>query len=139
MRIFTLEEANELIPRMTEIFDRIFILGIQARALQNDLQLLQEIWGNDVIHVRNPDNMIFNESMSKLEQFVHDLKYCLDEIEYLGGTVKDLDLGLVDFYCQDIKGRLVFLCWQYGEEKIKFYHSLESDFLERRPVKELMR
>ena len=138
MKTFTVEEVNKLVPQLREILDNIFDLSIEARTLYNDIETLQEIWGKDVIQISNPDNNMFNEGMLKLEQMLFELKYYIDEIYYLGGVVKDINLGLVDFYALDNKGRLVFLCWRYDEDNISHYHPLEGSLAERRHVKELM-
>lgn len=48
-------------------------------------------------------------------------------------TFKGLELGLVDFPGQ-IDGKIVELCWQYGEKQIAYYHSPEEGFVGRRPI-----
>jgi hypothetical protein len=42
-------------------------------------------------------------------------------------------MGLLDFYGR-IEGRLVWLCWRYGEDKLDHYHELDSGFSGRRPI-----
>jgi hypothetical protein len=56
------------------------------------------------------------------------------EIEELGGVFKDLELGLVDFPTQ-IGGECVYLCWQYGEKAIGYWHGMDDGFTGRRPLK----
>jgi hypothetical protein len=51
----------------------------------------------------------------------------------LGCLVKDLDLGLVDFYAQ-LDGETVFLCWQFGEPAVTHFHGVEEGFAGRRPI-----
>ncbi len=47
-----------------------------------------------------------------------------------GCLLKDLNKGLIDFLAiQD--GREVYLCWQYGEPKVAFYHELHTGFAGR--------
>jgi hypothetical protein len=55
------------------------------------------------------------------------------EVEQLGAVVKDPRLGLVDFYGQ-VDGKLVWLCWKYGESEVGFYHALEEGFSGRKPL-----
>jgi hypothetical protein len=57
----------------------------------------------------------------------------LGAIEGTGVTVKDLDLGLCDFLGMH-KGRKVWLCWQFGEKRIAFWHELGAGFAARRPL-----
>jgi len=47
--------------------------------------------------------------------------------------VKDLTIGLIDFVALH-DGREVYLCWQYGEESIQFWHEIEAGFAGRQPL-----
>jgi hypothetical protein len=51
-------------------------------------------------------------------------------ISELGILVKDFDSGLVDFLGSRA-GRAVFLCWQYGEEDIAYWHEVDGGFAGR--------
>jgi hypothetical protein len=48
-------------------------------------------------------------------------------------VVKDLDAGLVDFPSER-EGELVLLCWQLGEERVAWWHTLEGGFAGRQPL-----
>jgi len=41
--------------------------------------------------------------------------------------------GLVDFRSK-LHGRTVLLCWKYGEERVAFFHELDTGFAGRRPL-----
>jgi hypothetical protein len=58
---------------------------------------------------------------------------CLERISELGAVVKDLDTGLVDFPAMR-GGEEVFLCWQLGEEEIRYWHGLEEGFAGRKEL-----
>ena len=53
--------------------------------------------------------------------------------EQPGGVFKGLELGLVDFPAC-VGGEDVYLCWQYGEKEIAFYHKRDEGFADRRPI-----
>ena len=55
------------------------------------------------------------------------------QVRELGGVVKDPQIGLVDFYGR-IDGRVVWLCWRYGEDALGYYHELDSGYPGRRPL-----
>jgi hypothetical protein len=55
-------------------------------------------------------------------------------VQELGAVVKDPQIGLVDFYGR-IEGRLVWLCWRYGEESLRYYHELEAGYSGRQPLR----
>ena len=56
------------------------------------------------------------------------------EIQEMGCFLKDIDQGLVDFPFLIEAERptrrddVVFLCWQYGEQRVVAWHSVESGF-----------
>ena len=54
-------------------------------------------------------------------------------VQKWGGVVKDPQTGLVDFYGR-VDGKLVWLCWRYGEDSLSHYHDLEAGFSARRPL-----
>jgi hypothetical protein len=48
-------------------------------------------------------------------------------------VLRDLDRGLVDFPAiRD--DREVYLCWQEGEDEIRFWHEPDAGFAGRRPI-----
>ena len=64
---------------------------------------------------------------------LHEYQARWNELESLGAVLKDARTGLIDFYSR-IDGKLVFLCWKYGEDTITHYHEIESGFTGRRPI-----
>ena len=61
------------------------------------------------------------------------------EIQEMGCFLKDIDQGLVDFpFLIEAEGddedEVVFLCWQYGEQQIVAWHSIEGGFGQRQPL-----
>ena len=59
----------------------------------------------------------------------------LERIRALGGAVKELDTGLVDFPGRR-DGEDILLCWRLGEKRVGFWHTLEGGFAGRRPLDE---
>ena len=60
----------------------------------------------------------------------HDLVRRIEEyragwkaIEAMGAVLKDARMGLLDFY-GTVEGKLVWLCWKYGESEVAHYHAL---------------
>jgi len=57
----------------------------------------------------------------------------VDEIHALGGVPKGVEEGLVDFpHLRD--GRVVNLCWKYGETRIRWWHGMDEGFSARKPL-----
>jgi hypothetical protein len=57
----------------------------------------------------------------------------IEEVESLGGTVKDYENGGIDFY-GDVEGEIVYLCWRRGEDEIRYWHRLEDGYSKRQPL-----
>lgn len=66
---------------------------------------------------------------------ISHLVFLINEIKDLGVLLKDADKGLCDFpYLRH--GRLVYLCWHLGEERIGYWHDVETGFSGREPLDE---
>ncbi len=127
VRLFSVVEVNELIPRLELIMER---LQVRAVDLRESLASLAAETGRpaselDVAHLvhRWPDK----------RELIEDLQDLVAQIDQCGGQFKGLDLGLVDFPAE-IDGEVVLLCWQYGEKEVRHWHSLEGGFSGRRPL-----
>jgi hypothetical protein len=47
--------------------------------------------------------------------------------------IKDINTGLLDFLALK-DGREVYLCWQYGEGDIAFWHEVDAGYAGRQPI-----
>ena len=127
-RYFTLEEAQKLIPEISVKLRKLIQITKAVNLLNN-------------IEINHEDELqfIYNEINSRKN--VHKLYYefytILEEILNYGAIVKDLNFGLVDFYSLH-QGKEIFLCWQLGENHIKYWHEADSGYDKRKPI-ELLR
>ncbi len=126
-RLFTVEEANTLIPRLEFIMGKLQRNGL---ALREQVGELARVTGQAPESLTTADIL---ELRPQLGMIVKELEALLGEIEACGGELKGLDLGLVDFPAE-IGGEIVLLCWQYGEKEIGYYHSFEAGFAGRKPL-----
>ena len=127
-KIFTVDEANRMLPLVTSIAEDI----VAAYADVNSA--LQTYEAAKVDAERDP------RAEAALRQCDADVGDVLDrfqgliqEMEALGGTVKDYEHGFVDFY-GDVGGEIVYLCWSRGESAISHWHRLEEGFAKRRDL-----
>jgi hypothetical protein len=134
-RLFTPEEVNRLIPRLTELLDTGIERYRQAVALQERLR-------EDRARVagaageRN-DRHEWKARAERLDGLGIEVRQVLQEIQALGGVVKDLETGLVDFPGHgpaEQGDRVVNLCWRYGEEAVLFWHGMDEGFAQRKPL-----
>jgi hypothetical protein len=130
-RIFTLEEANELVPALELEFGRV------AR-LRDELKALVEAMGGadasvDVLqNGAEPPRGLEAEAV-RLRAVADEIAAAVERVTELGCLVKDLDLGLVDFYAV-IDDEPVFLCWQFGEPQVAHWHAIEEGYSGRKPI-----
>ncbi|MGH7784172.1 MAG: DUF2203 domain-containing protein, partial [Candidatus Binatia bacterium] len=75
--------------------------------------------------------------MSRLQEneeiagFVKQINESVNEIQRHGCMCKGVEQGLLDFPC--VLGKeVVFLCWQYGESSVTYWHRIEDGFAGRR-------
>lgn len=125
-KLFSAEEANQLIPRLELLVRR---LQMQASSLRARIREFAEhdasILGLELAEVvkRHPELRPFATAMAE----------AAGQIESLGCLLKDIDQGLIDFPCQ-IEDDVAFLCWQFGEPHIVAWHTLDSGFAQRQPL-----
>ncbi len=134
VKVFSVEEANKLLPKVSEMLGRVFELNEQVSSLTADIKLLFDIWGNSVVQdPRNMDHELYLKKVRSREQVAQTLKGHIEEISRVGAVVKDVRTGLVDFYHQR-DGATVFLCWKHGEAKIGHWHGVTEGYQARKPL-----
>jgi hypothetical protein len=131
-RSFSLREANALVDTLQREFTR-------ARALRDQLAGLQQKLAEEGRPLDGPEVSVDADAppaVQKLQQkaarILTDLRDLLRELAELGVEVKAAD-GLVDFRSK-LHGRIVYLCWKFGEERITHWHELDSGFAGRQPL-----
>ena len=124
-RIFTLAEAEGLLPQLRSLLSEIGAEWNHARELNTDVQKARDKAQFDGY---SKSGVEYIESVSHLMFLIHQIKD-------MGVLLKDADKGLCDFpYMR--QGRMVYLCWQLGEERIQYWHEIETGFGGREPLDE---
>ena len=59
----------------------------------------------------------------------------IHQIQDTGVLIKDINIGLLDFPALRDE-REVYLCWQYGEDEITFWHEIDAGFAGRQSIDE---
>lgn len=72
----------------------------------------------------------------RMQGLIDQMAAGVARIDTLGLSLRDIERGLVDFPAL-VTGRQVWLCWQYGEVALGWWHDLDSGFDGRRPLAEL--
>jgi hypothetical protein len=125
--MFNVDEADALIPRLELLVEELQRL---ARELREEVNVLAGESGRPVAELTMP---VVLKLRPELHRIVEEINQSVQRIEDVGGVFKDLELGLVDFPTE-IAGEPAYLCWQYGEKTIGFWHGMDDGFAGRRPL-----
>ncbi len=102
-KIFTPEEANRMLPLVSRIADDIVATYADVnRALQ---AFEAEKARAEVDETREP---ILRRRDAEVAATLDRFQALIEEIEALGGTVKDYERGMIDFY-GEVDGEIVYL------------------------------
>jgi hypothetical protein len=126
-RSFTVEQADAQLPRIEALIARLQGSALRLRterdAVAAELRLEPTSLPIDRLLAARPE----------LRRVVEDLDASIGAIEQMGVALKDVELGLVDFPAE-LDGEAVYLCWQFGEDRIRFWHRRSEGFTGRRPL-----
>ena len=135
-KLFSLEEAQSLLPMVCRLLKELRAIREQVDRLEKEKAVEELCW-------LQPDGSVSSkaqEQLKKLDQEkqerIGSFESALQELARSGAQLKDLDQGLVDFFTPH-GDQIVYLCWKEGEGRIAHWHDLESGFPGRRPLEEL--
>ena len=120
---FTLEEANKALKIIRPLMHEV--QAIRQKILANQ----PEAWPAIEKSAGNGGNRALSDMVQDFERF----DMLIHQIQDTGAQIKDINTGLLDFSALK-DGREVYLCWQYGEEDIAFWHEVEAGFAGRQPI-----
>ena len=127
---FNLQQANELIPRLEEIFEAIAPMRRRARGLLEEIAAAEgRLRGNGGGGVGDE----VERSRRQLEETVEAIQGRLEEVQSRGILIRSLDTGLVDFPTLE-EGREIYLCWRSGEREVAYWHETDTGFAGRQPI-----
>jgi hypothetical protein len=132
---FTVEEVEELIPALERIFVQVLQLRAGLRALGQKLDRAgvaasSEAEAEADLPAGPPAVRQAKAVFRGLDEALSDE---IDRIRALGGEVKDIELGLVDFPSTR-NGEDILLCWKLGEKSLGYWHTVDGGFASRRPI-----
>ena len=120
---FTLQEANETLNLIHPLMEEI------QQIRREILDKQPEAWPAIQKSVGNGGN----RALSSIVQDFESLDALVHRIQEMHVLIKDINRGLLDFPALK-DGREVYLCWQYGEGEIAFWHEVEAGFAGRQPI-----
>ncbi len=125
MKMFSVEEANALLPavrRIVTAISRAHTTIISFQEASRRAAAGAESGGGHM-----PEGMKYVMTLLNLVQHTN-------ELEELGVQLKDYERGLIDFPAMR-DGRIVLLCWKLDEgDQIEWWHEVEAGFAGRQPL-----
>jgi len=130
--LFTPESANRALPYVKAVVEDLVEAFHRVRQAEETRTRCQA--GNPSTGATPGER---DETLRKAEEArraaKEDLGRVKRELEAVGVEVKDDDIGLLDFP-GELNGRRVYLCWKRGEDRVAFWHDVETGFRGRRPL-----
>ncbi len=133
-RLFTKDEASALLPRLTEIFRRMDPKLARLREIQDLVEDAEAYWHSTGEGMPPEERVTHDRLVAQAAEARASVDAEVRSIQALGCELKDVQQGLVDFP-STIEGSVAYLCWQRGEASIAYWHTLETGFAGRRPLK----
>ena len=133
MKVFTIEEAEGCLGVVGQKVRKVQRLREKISWLLESNEAVVEVNEDDGFHYFMTEQVRVNKEFHRLYfQFYR----ALEEIGIMGVIVKDIDGGLVDFPFR-VNGKEAYLCWQLGEDRIKYWHDVDSGVDGRKPIVDL--
>ena len=118
-RIFSEDEANSLLPRLTELLTQLQGAHTEFQSVGRTAQ--RRVASNGAA------------PSAPESQASGGYTRLLEEVNDLGVVVRDPESGLVDFPAMRNENP-VYLCWRLGEAAVGFWHPRDTGFAGRRPL-----
>jgi hypothetical protein len=125
MKIFTVDEANALLPAVRELLKRMQRSRRRLSVYRKQAKLAAEGAEDGGGGMADGVQYAF-----LLTRFTTEMS----ELEAMGVQLKDFERGLIDFPSLR-EGRVVLLCWQLGEgDELEWWHDMDAGFAGRTPL-----
>jgi hypothetical protein len=125
MKLFTVEEANSLLPDVKPIVHQIQRAHrrlLKFRSAAKHASAGAEFGGGGT------------PAGARYAELLIELSVGAGQLEELGIQLKDYNHGLIDFPSMR-DGRVVLLCWKADEgDNIEWWHDVETGFAGRQPL-----
>jgi hypothetical protein len=122
-KLFSVEEANRLIPRLRPLIKRVVSSRQGLISIQTEIQKARDKAKHD------GGSLYGSEYVRLLTAFT----LAVSQIEETGVLVKDFRTGLCDFpHLRD--GRVIYLCWRMDEDRVSYWHEIDAGFSGRQPI-----
>ncbi len=130
--VLTVSEVNCRVPLLSRIMADLRGIWMQRRDVRKRLRSFRRALAKN----NSPEVSETVQNLEVLDRQLDDEMTTLeDEVQQLGGIVKDPGKGVVNFF-SDRDGSLVFLSWMLGEPAVHHWHELDAGLKQRRSLTE---
>lgn len=122
---FKIEEAQDLLTNLIPNISEMIKLTKTLREKNYDIYKHVYFSG-----IGSNGTGIYPEEINRLIDIVKD-------ISEKGIMIKEIERGLLDFPHNRKNGEEVYLCWEFGEEKILYWHGIREGFNGRKSLEDI--
>ncbi|MGH9750473.1 MAG: DUF2203 domain-containing protein [Candidatus Polarisedimenticolia bacterium] len=126
-RLFTVEEANALLPNLEPIVQEMLQAFKEIRAE------IEAAAAEANLPPGSPELSKRLEDRGQAPRLFTQVKGLIERIHSNGCLVNGPEAGLIDFPCL-FNNEIVFLCWKFGERQVGHWHRIPEGFAGRRPL-----
>ena len=132
-KLLTRSEANALLPTIKPLIAHLQALHRAILVVDQQLEATapQRSVGNG--HALHDEAQQRHTLTQRRQSLIDDVVSSIRQLERHGAVLKDIEQGLVDFYALH-EAQVVCLCWKDGEDRVRFWHTLEAGYPGRQPV-----
>lgn len=136
-KYFTIAQANKMLPKVKARLARIKQMRAQAQVISRYLEEAGCMPDRETFEIPEDELTVdVLDEVTSLKLLADEINKDVTDLITSGAIIKDLDKGLVDWYAKK-DDRDIFLCWMIGDDKIKYWHEIDTGFRGRKPVSEI--
>lgn len=133
--VYTVELAQALLGHIRDMLETLrSLLRAHGASWLQDPLLNRLVSANGHAAAPRPDlDLSATAPLARIPAPLAEISAIHDELTRLGVLLRDPMRGLIDLHHRR-DGRIVYLCYQLGEEKFSFWHELDAGFGGRQPL-----
>ena len=129
-RLFTIDEANQLLPLVSAITKDL--VGLSTELVERRQRLTMLMTGRER-EAGNPYSDELTAVEAEIDKDAQRLRGYVEELIHLGVEPKSAMEGLIDFPSK-LEDRVVLLCWKLGEPEVMHWHEIDAGFAGRQSI-----
>ena len=137
-KVFTVGEANGLVPLLERVFVAIAEKKEEVRRVGRKLEVLDLLWGAEITEPDNPDHPDYTRHKHRIGREISDIERIIQH-EFIRRGLRfpagGIESGLIDFPTT-YEDRFVYLCWRCGEPELLYWHETDAGYPGRQRITE---